>query len=329
MGVVERCGVSPLQLLVDAGVPARLLELEERLVDTAVLLRLWQAAMRLTRDELLGLHSGMDANPSSLGILGQVIMTSATLGEAVKARARFAGLVRHVTRVEVVHRPPWISVQIHVPSECDELLRPVVERDLALIASFARFLTYPEVHDGLRPRELSVRHRAPFLAGEYQRLLRAPVHFGQAENKAVFHEDLLAVPLRFAHAGLHKSFVEHAEKLERERARETGLADQVQLFLHAKLPASVPTENEVARRFGSSLSTFQRRLRREGVSFQELRDRVRRDLALELMRRPGARVSDIIDRLGFDEVRSFYRAFRRWTGTSVREFHRQNLARES
>jgi AraC-like DNA-binding protein len=67
-----------------------------------------------------------------------------------------------------------------------------------------------------------------------------------------------------------------------------------------------PSLADVAAHMGISIRTLQRRLIQEGTSFREVLDGTRRALASRLLddRMP---VKQIADRLGFAEVRSFYR----------------------
>jgi AraC-like DNA-binding protein len=71
----------------------------------------------------------------------------------------------------------------------------------------------------------------------------------------------------------------------------------------------------VAAMLGMTVRTLQRRLVAEGDSFRAAMDDARRERALALMR-AGEGTKRIADRTGFAEVRSFYRAFHRWTGFS-------------
>ena len=74
--------------------------------------------------------------------------------------------------------------------------------------------------------------------------------------------------------------------------------------------------DEVARALGLSRQTLYRRLKAEGATFEELLDRVRRRLALRLLREQGLSVKETAYRLGFSDPAAFSRAFKRWTGTS-------------
>jgi AraC-like DNA-binding protein len=64
--------------------------------------------------------------------------------------------------------------------------------------------------------------------------------------------------------------------------------------------------------------SLQRELNGRGTSYREELDRIRLDLALDLLTR--AEVRDISNVLQFSDVSSFYRAFRRWTGKTPAEY---------
>jgi len=73
--------------------------------------------------------------------------------------------------------------------------------------------------------------------------------------------------------------------------------------------------------------TLQRRLREEGTSFAELLDEVRKNLALRYLADARYEAADAAFLLGYAELSTFHRAFRRWTGTSPGEWRRTGRAR--
>jgi AraC-like DNA-binding protein len=68
--------------------------------------------------------------------------------------------------------------------------------------------------------------------------------------------------------------------------------------------------------------TLARRLQSEGTTFSALFDDLRRSLALRYLLRHDLRISEVVFMLGFSEVATFYRAFRRWTGQTPLEYRR-------
>ena len=78
----------------------------------------------------------------------------------------------------------------------------------------------------------------------------------------------------------------------------------------------LPSAAEVGRRLGLSVSTLRRRLDEEGTSYRALKDECRRTAALRYLASPALSLADVAALLGFDEPSAFFRAFRRWTGTT-------------
>ncbi|EED36112.1 transcriptional regulator, AraC family [Luminiphilus syltensis NOR5-1B] len=79
----------------------------------------------------------------------------------------------------------------------------------------------------------------------------------------------------------------------------------------------------VADELGISPTTLRRRLRAAETSYQQLLDRARQircEAQLQERWLPG---KTIAWELGYAEVNSFYRAFRRWTGVNYSDFKQQ------
>jgi AraC-like DNA-binding protein len=87
------------------------------------------------------------------------------------------------------------------------------------------------------------------------------------------------------------------------------------------LPHAEAQAKTVAQRMNLSERTFARRLAAEGLSFGEILDQMRRDLAVRYLQE-NLRASDITWRLGFQQPSAFSHACRRWTGKSPSDFRR-------
>ena len=71
-----------------------------------------------------------------------------------------------------------------------------------------------------------------------------------------------------------------------------------------------------------SQRTFARRLADEGLTFSQLLDRLRLDLARRYLVSEELSISKVAWLLGYKEVGAFSHAFRRWTGKSPSEVAR-------
>lgn len=83
----------------------------------------------------------------------------------------------------------------------------------------------------------------------------------------------------------------------------------------------------VAEQLGISCTTLRRRLRQDHTSYQHLLDRARQHRCEAQLRERWLPGKCLADELGYLEVNSFYRAFRRWTGLSYSEYKARQDAR--
>jgi AraC-like DNA-binding protein len=86
------------------------------------------------------------------------------------------------------------------------------------------------------------------------------------------------------------------------------------------LPHGKARVMEVARALGTSSRSLSRKLRKAGAPFAHILDELRQALAEHYLSKGELPISEIAWLLGYREVSSFTHAFRRWTGTTPRQF---------
>src|SRR5262249_14335210 len=146
-----------------------------------------------------------------------------------------------------------------------------------------------------------------------------PVRGGAARASLTFSAAFLDAPRTGGDAELFEFFSD----LLAQRARDADDASSVASLrreLAAALADGEPTIGEMARRLGQSARSLQRRLAAEGKRFSGVVDELRHEMALAYLARPRFSIAEIAFALGFHEVASFHRAFRRWEGTTPAAF---------
>lgn len=101
--------------------------------------------------------------------------------------------------------------------------------------------------------------------------------------------------------------------------RSMARAVRVLLQSGGDVPFTALSVEEIASALDIHPVALARHLRSEGTSVNRIIQAMRRDLAVRYLVR-GATVEAIAARLGYDEARSFTRAFRAWTGSSPRQY---------
>ena len=81
-----------------------------------------------------------------------------------------------------------------------------------------------------------------------------------------------------------------------------------------------PTLNNAASRLGMSPRSLQRRLEAQAITYSDIVDEVRHEIARSLLASTGLDVAEVGATLGYRDPSSFSRAFMRWSGMSPRQF---------
>lgn len=111
--------------------------------------------------------------------------------------------------------------------------------------------------------------------------------------------------------GLAKAFVAAIE-------RPSAFRREVEARMKIHLETGEVGIDRVAGDLGMSRQTLYRRLKEEGVTFEDLLDKLRHRLALRYLKEERMSVKATSYRLGFSDPAAFSRAFKRWTGSPPR-----------
>jgi AraC-like DNA-binding protein len=90
--------------------------------------------------------------------------------------------------------------------------------------------------------------------------------------------------------------------------------------LRRSLAGKRPTLQDIAQQLGLGARTLQRRLTDAGITFQQLVEETRRELARHYLKQRAVELNETAFLLGFEDANSFFRAFQSWEGTSPTEW---------
>lgn len=319
---LQRQGVAPDALLAHAQLSPEALSQRDQRIAASAYLALLGEGVRLAGDQCLGLHLGEAVRPGYYGVLGYLIMSCATLADALHRQARYASLVGNLGLVVLDDEPARPGSEPLIAHSWQPLLaqqqRQLSEETLAGWVSFGRWISGLDIS----PTEVRFQHPAPADTSEHARIFRCPVLFDQPDNALIFPKRLLAAPLNQADAQVRGMLDAYADRLLAELNQGNSVLDRARLELARQLPEQGPDLEAIAAALALSPRTLQRRLREGGLSFSQLVDETRQQLVLHYLRDPALELAEIAFLVGFSESGSLARAFRRWTGTSPGEYRR-------
>jgi len=85
-----------------------------------------------------------------------------------------------------------------------------------------------------------------------------------------------------------------------------------------------PSLDSTAKKVGLSRASFRRHLGRSGLSYRDIKDSCRREIAMDLLSRTALSIEEIADRLSFCDSDAFRRAFGQWIGMAPTQFRKQS-----
>ncbi len=282
--------------------------------------KVWQKAEELTNDANIGLHLGEQIHPSTLGLVGFVMLSCGTLGEALEKLIRYTNLLTDGVKGKLAKNGLLAEIEIEIVRDRQNYLlktpRQPIETSFSAIATIMRILAGKPI----QIRELQFSHPRPVEITEHNRIFAAPTIFSQETNKMIFAAEALNYPILLANPDLLSSFEAQAEEnLNRLNNQETR-SMQVQRRIIKRMTAELPNITEIARELGLSERSLQRELAAEKTSFRELLDKTRCELAVKHLQNEKVSVAEISFLLGFSEPSAFHRFFKRQTGRTPQSF---------
>jgi AraC-like DNA-binding protein len=289
-----------------------------------------QAIADLAREnaiEHMGLALAQSFSFSGLGSIDYHFSTSATLIDA------FINVSPHLDavgdmRVEMAINGGEATFRVHHTERpgAEEVVAIMCELDLAAMVCRIRDVLGDEV---VQIHAVRFSHMAPPSTTAYERFFRASVAFGTTTGF-----DEIVVPLALLHAPLLTADPVLAEALrERTLGKRVdqpadAFSDRIRAVIQSSLSDGEPAlgVDVIAAQLEMSGRALQRRLKERELSLSALIDERRRAVAETLLSRKSVLLCDVAGELGFRDVKAFSRAFRRWTGTSPRAFHRARAA---
>lgn len=317
-------------------------------VSALVYSKLYRQVMAILQDESFGLSSLTKAPPGTFRMMCLFIIHCKNLRQAMLRSAAFFDYVDHVAQSFLQPRRPVTLADDgktavcrfnnpnHAPTQTpghgasqgtnQKHDRNQLRSDASVNYMMHRFYSWLIGQD-IPIIKVNFPHDAPPDPEKYEALYNAPVHFATGENAVYIPAEYLEAPIAQDEASL-RDFLRTApyQLVSRQEPQTTHkLADHVRAMIEAEMQGEFPSIETIASKMAISSRTLHRRLTREGTSFQEIKDDIRRDAAIAYMNRDELTINAVSILMGFQDTSAFYRAFKKWTGVSPGEYRSREL----
>ena len=160
----------------------------------------------------------------------------------------------------------------------------------------------------------------------YASVFGCPVINRAPTSEIVFDASLVDLPVENADPGLLHFLRPIADEILECLPQREGVLQEVRSCILEVLQEGDASLERVAASLNVSTRTLQRRLEAEGATFATVLDESRRMATFRYLRDPRISITETALLVGFSEPSTFYRAFKRWTGTTPAKYRRAHAA---
>lgn len=309
-------GVDAEALFAEAGIDFGLVNRPDKRIPVDDMTRLWHLATQASGDPAFGMAVARQVNLTTFHALGVAAMASQTVTEAADMITRFATIVSDGIDMQVRLGEEEVGLVMGMRPGYPRFADPCVEAALAAIVLTARQLV-----PSMQLERVSFRHRCAGDPARYRELFGCPVAFGAGEDGIFGGSDLLATDTlpgsSPAVARVNEALCE--EYLASRAGGDTTSRVRELIASHMARGEQLPL-SRVASALAMSERKLQRLLRDEGVHYRDVLDEERARIAANLLSRDDQSIGRVAEKLGFDSLSAFSRAFKRWYDQSPRDY---------
>lgn len=268
---------------------------------------LWIHLAEAMQDEFFGL----DATPlrrGSFQYLSKALIYCETIHQALEQILNFFNVMFTELKAQLVIENDFAKIVI---------------QDAALPKSMFAYATYwMLVHSlmcwlsgqRIRLAFMHVKNTITTAHLDYQTRFCDDIRYQTHENALAFAKDYLNIAIKQDAQSCQLFLKNTPYNLLVRFKNPSAFSQKIRQQLLASSPHEWLDASRLAHYLHMSEATLQRRLRAEGLSYQQLKNSIRRDLAIDLLGHTAYSLQEISERLNFHDPSAFHRAFKKWTG---------------
>lgn len=298
--VAQALGYDPAAALRRAGLSTAVLKQPDQRIAASAVAQLLEQAARATRCDTFGLRMAQSRQLSNFGVLSLLLTHQPTMRDVLTTQIEYLHLLNESLALHLEDAGRLVIVRADVVAASPA--RQSVELAVGVIYRMCAALM------GANWRAVSVNfsHAAPADLALHRRIFECRIDFDSDFNGMVCRAADLDVPNPSADpvmARYAKPIVEAASG-----PAPASVAQEVRKAIYLMLPMGRANCQLVAQALGSSLRTLQRQLDLERVTFSDLMNEVRRNLAERYVGNARYSLGHVATLLGY----TTHSAFTRW-----------------
>jgi AraC-like DNA-binding protein len=320
---LEDLGIPPAAVLRQASLPTVLFDQSKIWMTTGEMFRLYRAIYDISGDPGIGLKLGSEQRIERYDPIAIAALYTRSFRDALHRMARYKRLTCP-EEIRIVDHGDESAVQFVWLLADEPEPSTLIDICFAWVVSIGR----RGLGRSIDPKQVEFKRPASNRR-LYESHFACPVKFGVEQNMLLFRSEDLDQPFVTHNPDLLELVAPQLEAELKQQLAQKSLREQVKGILKKLLAGQRPRLEHVAAELRISTRTLQRRLLAERLTFQNLTEEARRELARHYLLKSSLEMNETAYLLGYEDPNSFFRAFHRWEGQSPGEWRLARSRRAS
>ncbi|WP_148862290.1 AraC family transcriptional regulator [Marinobacter fonticola] len=305
----ERQQLETPALLRRAGISPELLRAPGARVNSAQFSRLMQVIWQEMQDEFMGMGPRR-CKPGTFATMCSLLIGCSTLESVLLRAYQFSNLFENPVCMRHERRGEQIALVLEVDGPTHDPLLFFRESILVIWHRLCSWL----IGQAITLEQACFDYPYPLHGDEYRHIFHCPLTFEADRTELIFSARFLSAPVIRDRPEMKRFLKTSPADLLARPDEGNSYTGKIRGLIGRDFSRPVPDFEWIASKLHVSPQTLRRRLKQENTSFQEIKDLLRRDLAIYHLGKEDRAINDIALLVGFTEPSTFHRAFKKWTG---------------
>ena len=323
LGGAERLGFDTREMLREAGISPDLLRIEMARVSSDQFSHLMQVLWNRMGDEFMGLGPRR-ARTGTFATMCALVIDCPNLESVYRQAFQFSRLFEPMVSMELEIGEDKARLVARMEGEINDPSFFLRESILVIWHRLGSWL----IGQPIELEKAEFDYPRPTHGDEYRHIFHCPLAFESDRIALTFDKRFLSAPVIRDRPEMRQFLKTSPADLLSRPDESNTFTGRIRALIGRDFSKPLPDFEWIAAELHTSPQTLRRRLKQENTSFQEIKDLLRRDMAIYYLSRQDLPINDIAAKVGFTEPSTFHRAFKKWTGVTpgaYREGERGNL----
>jgi AraC-like DNA-binding protein len=291
--------------------------------------RIYQSVLSLLQDETFGTTASELVAPGAFRMMCYCIISCRNLGQAIQRASEFyRTFFDEHSQLYANFSDQFARVGYRTRVRVDRAR--VEAADAYGLSMWHRFFGWL-CGRPIELKRVDFTGDSPQRLEKYESLFGCPLYFNQVNDLLYFDSACLAWPVVHTEHSLREFLRTAPYQLLMMESNPEGnnLSAQVKAMIGHDFSEGFPGFEAISNALKMSTPTLRRRLKREGTTFQQLKDEARCDAAKLCLDRPELSINEVALLLGFTDPSAFHRSFKKWTKQTPGQFRASRRVRKS